>query len=79
MQSRLAKWGNSLAVRIPSEAVREMALVEGGEIQMTVDGDRLILLPSIRKHSIEALVAGITPENTHAETDWGPAEGSEQW
>lgn len=40
MDLRLAKWGNSLALRIPSEVVRQLGLREGAtvEAQLTVDG-----------------------------------------
>jgi antitoxin MazE len=29
--------------------------------------------------SLEELLGGITPENIHAEIDWGPAIGNEVW
>jgi antitoxin MazE len=37
---RLAKWGNSLALRIPTEIVRRLGLREGAtvEARMNVDG-----------------------------------------
>ncbi|MEZ0203745.1 MAG: AbrB/MazE/SpoVT family DNA-binding domain-containing protein [Ideonella sp.] len=37
---QVAKWGNSLALRIPSEVVRRLGLREGAtvEAQFTVDG-----------------------------------------
>jgi antitoxin MazE len=40
MDLQLAKWGNSLALRIPSEIVRRLGLREGStvEAQLTVDG-----------------------------------------
>jgi len=40
MDLKLAKWGNSLALRIPSEIVRRLGLHEGAalEAQITVDG-----------------------------------------
>jgi antitoxin component of MazEF toxin-antitoxin module len=28
---------------------------------------------------VEALLAEITPENQHSETDWGEASGAELW
>ena len=31
---QVAKWGNSLAVRIPADVVRELGLKEGDEIQL---------------------------------------------
>lgn len=40
MNLQLAKWGNSLALRIPSEIVRQLGLRAGAtvEAQLTVDG-----------------------------------------
>ena len=40
MNLQVAKWGNSLAFRIPSEVVRRLGLREGAtvEAQLTVDG-----------------------------------------
>jgi antitoxin MazE len=40
MDLQVAKWGNSLALRIPSEIVRRLGLREGVtvEAQITVDG-----------------------------------------
>ena len=40
MDLQVAKWGNSLALRIPSELVRQLGLREGATVQahLTVDG-----------------------------------------
>jgi antitoxin MazE len=40
VELQVAKWGNSLALRIPSEVVRRLDLSEGAvvEAQLTVDG-----------------------------------------
>lgn len=41
---RVAKWGNSLAVRIPAELVEEMGLKEGDEIEFERTGSNAITL-----------------------------------
>ncbi len=40
MDLQVAKWGNSLALRIPAEVVRQLGLSEGTtvEAQLTIDG-----------------------------------------
>ena len=40
MDLQVAKWGNSLALRIPADVVRRLGLREGAtvEAQLTVDG-----------------------------------------
>lgn len=37
---RVAKWGNSLAVRLPAAVVDALALKDGDEIEIRVVGDR---------------------------------------
>jgi len=37
------KWGNSLALRIPSAVARQMGVEEGAEIELRVEGRRLIV------------------------------------
>lgn len=38
---RVAKWGNSLAVRLPAAVVETLDLKEGDDIEVRVSGDRL--------------------------------------
>jgi len=37
----VAKWGNSLAVRLPAELVRELGLKEGDQIDLVKDNDQV--------------------------------------
>lgn len=37
---RVAKWGNSLAVRLPDAIVKALKLKTGDEIEIVVSGDR---------------------------------------
>jgi len=46
---------------------------------MTVENGRLAVRPLNPKLTLESLVAGITPENRHQETDWGTPAGKEAW
>lgn len=39
MDLQLAKWGNSLALRIPAEIVRRLGLREGATVQATITLD----------------------------------------
>ena len=38
---RVAKWGNSLAVRLPAAVVEALALAPGDEIEIRVVGERM--------------------------------------
>jgi len=80
MKTQLAKWGNSLAVRIPKPVVAAAKLKAGDDLEVDVDEAGSV---SIRKQqlrpTLEELVRGITPENRHGETDWGNPIGKEAW
>jgi antitoxin MazE len=78
--TQVAKWGNSLAVRIPRAIVREARLAEGDRVSLDLAGDGSIVLRSRpRRYSLAQLVAGIKPGNRHSETDWGAPQGQESW
>jgi antitoxin MazE len=79
MHTPIGRWGNSLAVRLPGTYVKDLGLSEGMELEVSVVGDGLLLRPAKKEYSLEELVAQITEENCHGETDWGPAAGREAW
>ena len=76
----IAKWGNSLAIRIPLPIAREAGLAEGDEVSLRLTKEGDLLLRAVRaRYSLAELVSQIKPSNRHAETDWGTAQGSEVW
>ncbi len=79
LRARIAKWGNSLGVRIPKAVAKEVGLDEGSNVEVKVSGRNLVLAPARREYSLNELVAAITPKNRHGETDWGAPVGSENW
>lgn len=79
MNTQIAKWGHSLAVRIPKAFAREAKLEEGTEVDIAVSDGRLVISPARPRYSLEDLVEQITPDNRHDETDWGDRVGREAW
>ncbi|AFZ25903.1 growth regulator [Cylindrospermum stagnale PCC 7417] len=80
MVATVAKWGNSLAIRIPQNLAKEIHLAEGVEIDIRVADGTLVMKPRNRKrYSLDELIKGITPENLHSEIDSGIAVGNEVW
>ena len=76
----LAKWGHSLAVRIPRTLVKEARLAEGDRVSLTVAKDGSIVVRFMqRKYSLHQLVAEIKPANRYGETAWGPRRDREAW
>ena len=55
---QVAKWGNSLAVRIPADLVRRLKLREGDDVQLEASHDGgLVLTPEVQRR--EAIIAQI--------------------
>jgi antitoxin MazE len=83
MKTRVQKWGNSLALRIPKALATETGLGENAEVELSSDNGRLVVTPRKRKrkpkYTIEEMLRGITPENLHGEIDFGPPVGKEVW
>lgn len=79
MKSRMSKWGNSLALRIPKVIGADLDLEHGTEVELSVQAGSIIITPVSSKYELEDLVRGITAENRHTETDWGKPKGDEVW
>lgn len=78
--TQVAKWGNSLAVRIPKALAEDAQLREGEPVTVTVPIEGgLVIKPSRRKYQLRQLVNRITAKNRHEETDWGQPQGGEVW
>lgn len=79
-ESRISKWGNSLAVRIPLAIAKQANLGEGDCVKLALDRDGgIVVRPARRRYELADLVARITPKNRHRPTDWGPPQGEESW
>jgi antitoxin MazE len=79
-ETRVSKWGNSLAVRIPLAIARQASLNEGDSVALALGSDGgIIVRPARHKYQLSELVARITPRNRHRETDWGKPQGEESW
>lgn len=80
MKTKIQKWGNSLAVRLPKSVVEQKSLAEGEGVSVVIkEGVIVIEQLSKPKYTLDELLAHITPENLHKETDWGKPAGKEIW
>lgn len=70
MTTKIRKWGNSYAVRIPKERVRELGMRDGSTVEIK-------LKPVPKKYTLDELVAQMNPKNRHPLIDWGPDVGNE--
>ena len=61
--SKVARWGNSLGVRIPQEGVERLKLKEGESVKVRVKGDTITIRRATarRKWTERELLKGVTP------------------
>lgn len=79
MKVKLAKWGNSLAVRIPAPIAADASLRAGSIFEVTVAHGGLQLRPLEKEQTLDELLLGITLNNIHEEIDFGTPVGKEAW
>ncbi len=78
MKTQVAKWGNSMAVRIPKNVAEAAKLCPGDNLKLSVEGSGVVRIRKKKETSkLRDLVREITAANLHTETDWGAAEGKE--
>jgi antitoxin MazE len=80
MKLQLSRWGNSLAVRLPKNILDAIKIKENDFLDLQVEnGNSIVITPAVKKYNLAELLAGITPENSHSEMDWGNPTGGEEW
>lgn len=79
MIAAVAKWGNSLALRIPNAFAREISVREGVSVDISVSNGTLLVRPVDDSHiyDLDALLCQITEENRHGEIETGRSVGNE--
>lgn len=78
METRISKWGNSLALRIPKPLAAEVGLEEDSLVELSlVDGKLVITREVERELQLTDLLAQVTEENLHGGVETGPAVGTE--
>ena len=79
MITKLQKWGNSYAVRIPKNFIQDLKLASGSEIEIKYYNQSLIIKPKKQKeYTLKELIKGITPKNRHKLIFNGPDVGKEK-
>ena len=79
MKTRIQKWGNSLALRIPKALATEVGLETDSEVEVTLIGGQIVIAPAATTYTLEDLLAGITEDNLHGEISTGAPMGNEAW
>lgn len=80
MQTKIKKWGNSLALRIPKLFALDANLKLNKLVDLSIDKGSIIITPIDEKeYSLKKLLEGVTKNNLHEEFDTGAPVGKEIW
>lgn len=80
MTTKIQRWGNSLALRIPKAFAEDAHLSSGAVVNLAVTHGRLVIEPSSHpKYSLAQLLKRVTKNNLHSEVDTGAPQGREVW
>lgn len=80
METKVQKWGNSLALRIPQSFAKEAQVAEGSMVDLTIENGCLRVRPvRARRYVLRELLKGVNRRNLHAEVQSGAPVGREAW
>lgn len=80
MKSHVRKWGNSLALRIPSSFAAEAGLEADSPVVLALVEGALVVRPAPRPRlTLADLLAEVNDENVHREVEAGDPVGGEEW
>lgn len=80
MKTRVQKWGNSLALRIPKTYADEVGLQRETSVEVSLADGKLVITPVHKPTpTLKQLLAKVTEKNLHREVDTGVAVGNETW
>ncbi len=78
MTTRVQKWGNSLALRLPKALADEFRLEQGSAVELRVVGDTLVVEPRRPpQYRLADLLKKVSKRNIHAEITTGRPVGKE--
>jgi len=80
MQTKVQKWGNSLALRIPKSFAEEAKVGDGSTVDLSIADGHLVIRPvRPQRFELHTLLAEVKEENLHAEISTGEPTGREAW
>ncbi len=80
METRVQKWGNSLALRIPKPLALEIGVEADSLVELSLQEGKLLITPVVEPAlTLEYLLAQVNEDNLHGEVDTGSRVGREAW
>lgn len=81
INTKIQKWGNSMALRIPAQTVRAWGIAEGQSVALNIEGGTLVATPTPKRYTLAELLAqcDFTQSMTTEDREWldAPAVGLE--
>ena len=82
MLAKMQRWGNSQGLRFPKRLLRQMNILPGDEVDISIKKDVIVVKPansSRGKYVLKELLSGLPAAGRAKELDWGKAIGKEAW
>jgi antitoxin MazE len=80
MLTKVQKWGNSLALRIPKAFAVDAQLENDALVEISIVEGKIVITPvPAPSWTLDELLSGVTKENLHKEVDTGTTLGNEAW
>jgi antitoxin MazE len=79
MVTRVQKWGNSLALRIPQSFAVQAKVAVGTAVDIAVEKGQLVVRPVRQRYRLRDLLKAVDAGNLHAEVRTGRPVGREVW
>jgi antitoxin MazE len=79
LKTRPSRWGNSIGIRLPKDMANRTGISTETVVSLdvTAEGNGIIIRRLDITPSLADLVAGITPQNRHGEVAFGHPAGKE--
>jgi antitoxin MazE len=75
-ESKISKWGNSLALRIPQAIAEQLGVKENSSVYLTIEDNRLYIKKQL---TLEEMLETVNPDNVHRELlDYDSPRGKEE-
>jgi len=79
MKTKIQRWGNSLAIRIPKPFAMEIRLDDNSEVDVSIKNGQLVVNPIKKKYDLDDLLNAVNKDNVPDLIDFGSPIGKEIW
>jgi len=80
MLTKVQKWGNSLALRIPKSIAVDSCLSEDSTVELSLENGVIVVKPvADSAQKLAGLLSQISADNLHGEIQTDGAVGAEVW